>query len=151
MLEITSTTSPPGLMPLSTPLTPLIKNKWFCKVLTPKYDWKLVKFCLHFKIGTSSSKTSIWPYIRWRAVSRQCWIWICTCVFFPLHSDSENHKQKNSKAAFGTQGKASSGRCVKTAPPTKRTPFRSPKSPVKTKSTENEETYRVLQHVYFSW
>lgn len=73
------------------------------------------------------------------------------CVFSPLRSDSENHKQKNSKAASGAQGKASGGRCVKAAEPPRRAPFRS-KAPadVKTKSTENEETYRVLQHVYFT-
>uniref|UniRef100_H3C8S7 Leucine-rich repeat and coiled-coil domain-containing protein 1 n=1 Tax=Tetraodon nigroviridis TaxID=99883 RepID=H3C8S7_TETNG len=60
-------------------------------------------------------------------------------------SDSENHKQKNSKAASGAQGKASGGRCVKAAEPPRRAPFRS-KAPadVKTKSTENEETYRTI-------
>lgn len=70
--------------------------------------------------------------------------------FFSVHSDSENHKEKNSKAAFGAQGKASSGRCVKAAEPMKRAPFRSPKAPVDVKTKSTEETYRVLQHVHFT-
>ncbi|XP_003975450.2 leucine-rich repeat and coiled-coil domain-containing protein 1 isoform X2 [Takifugu rubripes] len=61
-------------------------------------------------------------------------------------SDSENHKQRNSKVPIGAQGKASGAGSVKTAQPTRRAPFRSTKTSVdvKTKSTENEETYRTI-------
>lgn len=65
--------------------------------------------------------------------------------FSPLCSDSENQKQRNSKVPVGAHGKASGAGSVKAAQP-RRAPFRSTKTSVdvKTKSTENEETYRVL-------
>lgn len=64
-------------------------------------------------------------------------------------SDPENHKQRSSKSAVGPRRKAGAALGIDAAEPTRRVPSRAAKASVdvKTKSTEEEETYRVLQHV----
>lgn len=60
-------------------------------------------------------------------------------------SDQENHKQRSSKSAVGPMRKAGGARSIDAAGPTRRAPLRAAKASgdVKTKSTEEEETYRV--------
>lgn len=61
-------------------------------------------------------------------------------------SDQENHKQRSSKSAVGPRRKAGTGG-IDAAGPARRAPLRAAKASgdMKTKSTEEEETYRV-QH-----
>ncbi|XP_070775430.1 leucine-rich repeat and coiled-coil domain-containing protein 1 [Enoplosus armatus] len=61
-------------------------------------------------------------------------------------SDQENHKQRSSKSAVGPRRKAGGAGCIDAAGPTRRAPLRAAKasSDVKTKSTEEEETYRTI-------
>uniref|UniRef100_A0A3P8TZU6 Leucine-rich repeat and coiled-coil domain-containing protein 1 n=1 Tax=Amphiprion percula TaxID=161767 RepID=A0A3P8TZU6_AMPPE len=61
-------------------------------------------------------------------------------------SDQENHKQKTSKAAVGPRRKSGSTAGVQAAGPNRRGPLRAAKTSgdVKTKSTEEEETYRTI-------
>lgn len=60
-------------------------------------------------------------------------------------SDQENHKQRSSKTSVGPGRHAGGKMDADTAAPNKRVPLRSAKasSDVKTKSTKEEETYRV--------
>ncbi|XP_044224057.1 leucine-rich repeat and coiled-coil domain-containing protein 1 [Thunnus albacares] len=61
-------------------------------------------------------------------------------------SDQENHKQKSSKSAVEPRGKAGSARGADAAGPARRGPLRAAKASgdVKTKSTEEQETYRTI-------
>ncbi|XP_008284978.1 leucine-rich repeat and coiled-coil domain-containing protein 1 [Stegastes partitus] len=61
-------------------------------------------------------------------------------------SDQENHKQRTSKSAVGPRRKAGGAAGVEAAGPTRRRPLRAAKASgdVKTKSTEEEETYRTI-------
>ncbi|KAK2822615.1 hypothetical protein Q5P01_022680 [Channa striata] len=61
-------------------------------------------------------------------------------------SDQENHKQKSSKSAVGPRRKAGGTGGVDAVGPTPRGPLRAAKASgeVKTKSTEEEETYRTI-------
>lgn len=60
-------------------------------------------------------------------------------------SDQENHKQKSSKPLVGLRRKAAGEGCADTLGPTRRGPLRTTAASgeVKTKSTEEAETYRV--------
>ncbi|KAI3374789.1 hypothetical protein L3Q82_021344 [Scortum barcoo] len=61
-------------------------------------------------------------------------------------SDQENHKQRSSKSAVGPRRKAGGVGSVDSAGPRRRAPLRAAKASgdVKTKSTEEEETYRTI-------
>ncbi|XP_030607934.1 leucine-rich repeat and coiled-coil domain-containing protein 1 isoform X2 [Archocentrus centrarchus] len=61
-------------------------------------------------------------------------------------SDQENHKQRASKSAVGPKRKAGSTGSAEAARPTRKGPLRAAKASgdVKTKSTEEEETYRTI-------
>nr|XP_046265240.1 leucine-rich repeat and coiled-coil domain-containing protein 1 [Scatophagus argus] len=60
-------------------------------------------------------------------------------------SDQENHKQRSSKSAVGPRRKAASTGGIDAAEPTRRVPLRAAKaSGEKTKSTEEQETYRAI-------
>ncbi|XP_038573567.1 leucine-rich repeat and coiled-coil domain-containing protein 1 [Micropterus salmoides] len=60
-------------------------------------------------------------------------------------SDQENHKQRSSKSAVGPRRKAGTGG-IDAAGPARRAPLRAAKASgdMKTKSTEEEETYRTI-------
>lgn len=60
---------------------------------------------------------------------------------------SDQEKQRSSKSAVGPRRKAGSAGGIEAAGPTRRAPLRAAKASgdMKTKSTEEEETYRV-QH-----
>ncbi len=62
-------------------------------------------------------------------------------------SDQENHKQRSSKSAVGPRRKAGGAGSIDAVGPARRAPLRAAKASgeLKTKSTEEEETYRV-QH-----
>lgn len=60
-------------------------------------------------------------------------------------SDQENHKQRSSKSAAGPRAKSGVTRGADTVGPARKGPLRAPMASghVKTKSSVEEETYRV--------
>lgn len=95
-------------------------------------------------MGKSSALTFIVPDISLRAVYSQFTDGSIPVICF-MCSDQEIHKQRSSKSVVGPMGKAVGARGADTVGPARRGPLRASKASgdMKTKSTEEEETYRV--------
>ena len=99
---------------------------------------------LPVKVGKSSALTFIEIDISLRAVYSQFTAGSIPVICF-MCSDQENHKQRSSKSAVGPRGTSGVARGADAVGPARRGPVRAAMASgdVKTKSTKEEETYRV--------